>query len=345
MYLTVVSMIFPWQIHAWQQITSRPLPHAFLIYGRRGIGKLHFAKSLAQALLCEQPGSNLNPCESCPSCHWFRQESHPDFKLLQPEALEADPSDEGANSDTGAGKTKRGGSQISVGQVRTLSGFLELSAHRQGRKVVLLHPADELNVNAANALLKTLEEPPQDTVLLLLTHRVHRILPTVRSRCRALPMRCPLPAESIDWLAAHGVESAAEVLSEAGFAPLRALEYMHGDYRERRKRFLDSLAAQTHDLLGLAASQEGRDLPQILGWLQKWIYDLLSMRLTGRIRYNSEYAVALRQLASRIDAASLVQLYRVLVVHESRLGHPLNARLALERLLLTYQHCAEGGYR
>ncbi len=210
---------------------------------------------------------------------------------------------------------------------------------------MLLHPAEDLNINAANALLKTLEEPPRDTVLLLVTHRVHLILPTVRSRCRALPMRSPIPAESIDWLAAQGVEDPAQVLSEAGFAPLRAQENTRGDYRERRKMFLDLLATRMLAPLGFAATQEGRELPRIVGWLQKWTYDLLSMRLSGSIRYNSDFAPSLRELAPQAEPVQLGRLYRELVAQDSRLGHPLNARLVLEQLLLTYQRCMEGGYR
>lgn len=335
-------MIFPWQKQLWQQLGGQAFPHAFLIHGPKGIGKLHFAKVLAQALLCETSRPGLDPCESCLSCHWYRQESHPDFKLLQPEAFETV---EEPGTDTGSGRTKQGGSQIAVGQIRALAGFLDLSAHRQGKKVVLVHPADELNVNAANALLKTLEEPPRDTVLLLVAHRIHRILPTVRSRCRALPMRIPIPEESTAWMLEEGIEHPAQALADAGFAPLQALDNTRGDYPERRKSFLEHLAARAFDPVGFAATHEGRELPQVLGWLQKWTYDLVSMRLTGHIRYNPDFKQTLQELAKHADAVQLERFYRALVLGESRVRHPLNPRLVLEHLFLSYQRCMQGAHR
>lgn len=329
----------PWQRQTWDRLFSAPtgLPHALLISGPEGIGKRQFARLVAQALLCEQLGRSSHPCGACLSCHWFEQETHPDFKLLQPDSHAADETDGGdSDQESGRGRGKQGGKQISVAQVRGLAGFTDLSAHRCGRKVVMLHPAEDLNLSAANALLKTLEEPPRETFFLMVCHRAHRILPTVRSRCRLMPMRIPGPAESIPWLAEQGVKDPLLALSVAGFAPLRALEDMRADNLERRKIFLRRLANGTLDPIGDAGNHDSTELPQVLGWLHQWTYDLVANRLSGRTRYNPDFAEPLRHISRQADIVQLGRYHRSLVAYQSRLGHPLNPRLVFEYLFLSY---------
>ena len=203
----------------------------------------------------------------------------------------------------------------------------------------MLHPAEDLNASAANALLKTLEEPPPGTFFLLVSHRPGRVLPTVRSRCRVVPMRVPPPAEGIAWLAEQGVEEPSLALSEAGFAPFRALENSDANHVKRRKQFLGLLADDTLDPLGHAATLDADDLPDVLGWLHKWTYDLVANRLTGRTRYNLDFSVVLHRLSERADLSQLGRLYRTLVKYQSYLGHPLNPRLIFEHLFLSYLRC------
>jgi len=151
-----MNKLYPWQKESWQRwagLRSR-LPHAILLKGPQGIGKFDFAKNLAQSLLCEQPLTDGLACQNCPSCLWFQQETHPDFRLLQPDSL----SDLEEGEEREAGK-KKPSQQISVDQIRGLANFANLSSHRGGHRVVLIHPAEAMNTNAANALLKTLEEP------------------------------------------------------------------------------------------------------------------------------------------------------------------------------------------
>jgi DNA polymerase-3 subunit delta' len=333
----------PWQSHAWQQLFSTPAgwPHALLVYGPKGIGKFHFTQLAAQALLCERPGRNFFPCGSCTSCYWCGQETHPDLKLLQPESLSQDDGEVRSGEDRGTRRPRQGGKQISVGQVRELTGFMDLTAQCGGRKVVVVHPTEDLGVSAANALLKTLEEPPRETTFLLVSHRPHRIPPTVRSRCRLLPMHAPQANEGIAWLAEQGVAEPLLVLSEAGFAPLRARDHSQGDYLKRRKDFLGRLADDTLDPIEQAATLDLTDLPEILGWLQRWTYDLVANRLTGRTRYNLDFAVPLRRTSGRADVARLGRLYRTLITYQSSLGHPLNARLIFEHLFLSYLRCIQ----
>ena len=144
-----------WHKPAYQQLAQRAgrLPHALLLKGAAGIGKRAFASALAQGLLCEKPVLPLMACGACEACHWFDTGNHPDFRMLQPEAAEA-AADDADVTDKAADKKKK--RDISVAQVRALAAFINISAHRNGAKVVLIQPAEAMNVNAANALLKSL---------------------------------------------------------------------------------------------------------------------------------------------------------------------------------------------
>ena len=145
-------LAYSWQMSQWQDlqrlIVSGRLPHALLLAGPDSIGKLRFARSLAGFLLCESP-SQLAACGQCRSCHFQIDASNPDYREICPE---------------------EGKRQIGIDQVRSLQSFSAQHAHRNdGKKVVVIHPAEAMNVFTANALLKTLEEPSAGTILILLT--------------------------------------------------------------------------------------------------------------------------------------------------------------------------------
>ena len=127
------------------------------------------------------------PAASCLACNWFAQGNHPDFRLLQPEAL----AEEG-EADDGKESKKKPSQQITIEQIRGLDEFLNVGTHRGGLRVVLVHPTEAMNRNSANALLKTLEEPAPSTLFLMVSNEPNRLLPTIRSRCQAMPV--PLPA-------------------------------------------------------------------------------------------------------------------------------------------------------
>ena len=220
-------------MHSWNQpvldsLRSRlpRLPHALLIHGMRGVGKLALAERIAQLLLCESAGEAAKPCGACPGCRWFLGGNHPDFRRLEPESLaqaSGEPTDEEQIS-TG-GRRAKPSIEIKIDQVRELADFLNMGSHRGRRRVALVHPAEDMNVHAANALLKGLEEPPATAVFLLVSHRPASLLPTIRSRCVALPVPLPPPEAALQWLAEQGTKDAGRWLAYAGGAPLRAQEY------------------------------------------------------------------------------------------------------------------------
>ena len=185
------NQLYPWQGGTWRQLQQMrtSMPHAILFHGPSGIGKVALAECFAKSLLCEQILSDGHACGRCISCGWFDSYSHPDYRRLRPEALDAadaqanddDADDEPAEEKSGT-KSKRAPSKIiRISQVRDLSGFANISTHRHGNRVVLLYPAETLNTESSNALLKSLEEPHPGTVFLLVSDNPESLLPTILS--------------------------------------------------------------------------------------------------------------------------------------------------------------------
>jgi len=215
-------------MHTWNQpildslaARSARLPHALLVYGPRGIGKLALAERISQTILCERSGKK--PCGSCDGCRWFLGGNHPDFRRVEPEALAklaaTDPEENEVK------KPKQPSIQIKIEQVRELADFLYVRSHRGAMRVALVHPAEDMNENASNALLKGLEEPPAGAMFILVSHRPAQLLPTIRSRCVALPVPVPPREAALEWLSGQGIKDAERWLAYAGGAPLRALDY------------------------------------------------------------------------------------------------------------------------
>src|SRR6267142_1143093 len=241
------------------------LPHALLIHGPRGVGKLALAERLAQLLLCEHADPAKRPCGKCDGCRWYLGGNHPDFRRLEPEAIAKTPPEteaEEEGSEAPARRTKQPSLFITVDQVRGLAGFLNLRSHRGALRVALLHPAEDLYLpNAANALLKSLEEPPAGAIFILVSHRPARLLPTVRSRCVAVPVPIPPRDTALAWLASQKVANADRWLAFAGGAPLQALHYAAD-------------AADWDRLLKSPQTVEDRDnLERLAEALQKIAYD------------------------------------------------------------------------
>jgi DNA polymerase III subunit delta' len=215
----------PWNEPILQSLAERAgaLPHAMLIHGRQGVGKLALAERVAQLLLCEAE-SGAKPCGRCDGCRWFLAGSHPDLRRLEPESLakEAEP-EEGEPAP--ARKIAKPSTEIKIEQVRAIADFLNLRSHRGKLRVALIHPAEDMNLSAANALLKGLEEPPAGAMFLLVSHRPAQLPPTIRSRCVAVPVPLPPRKVALDWLSGQGIKGAERWLAYAGGAPLRALHY------------------------------------------------------------------------------------------------------------------------
>ncbi|MGU2289211.1 DNA polymerase III subunit delta' [Pseudomonas aeruginosa] len=258
--------IYPWQQALWSQLGGRAQhAHAYLLYGPAGIGKRALAEHWAAQLLCQRPAA-ASACGECKACQLLAAGTHPDYFVLEPEEAEK---------------------PIRVDQVRDLVGFVVQTAQLGGRKVVLLEPAEAMNVNAANALLKSLEEPSGDTVLLLISHQPSRLLPTIKSRC--VQQACPLPgaAASLEWLARALPDEPAEALEEllalSGGSPLTA-QRLHGQgVREQRAQVVEGvkkLLKQQIAASQLAESWNSVPLPLLFDWFCDWTLGILRYQLT-----------------------------------------------------------------
>ena len=307
------------------------LAHALLIKGPRGIGKQAFAMELAQALLCESPAPDGAGCGQCRACNWFASGAHPDFRALSPITED----DVETASEEGGKKTKAS-AWISIEQVRELHDFIYVSSHRGGRKVILVCPAEALNVNAANALLKSLEEPPALTHFILISHRPHRLPRTIISRCRQLSLQQPDRATALAWLGGQGVADPEVALAQSSGAPLLALAASEGDELAGRRDFLSRIAPPDFDPLFVAETFRDLPLERFIGWLQKWTYDIAEQRMLGTIRFNPDLARELAVIAKRVEPLAALRLHRKLVREQRNIHHPLNARLYIESVLLAY---------
>jgi DNA polymerase-3 subunit delta' len=319
--------LYPWQADLWQRLAAerQRLPHALLLHGRRGIGKREFALEFARGLLCQSPEHGA-PCGRCTACHWFEVGTHPDFRLIEP--VENEEAEEGG----------RAARNIAIAQIRELEDFVALSTHHHGARVIVVHPAETLNAAAANALLKTLEEPTENTVFLMVSHQPQQLLPTVRSRCRQLAMPLPKTEQARAWLAGQGMRDAELCLALAGGAPLEAVRYADGDYLAARKAFLAAISDPARlDWLKLAEQGAKQDLLSQVDWLQKWIHDLVAVRLSGAVRYNPDFARGLQELGARVNVAALLRFARELTGVRRHVRHPLNAQLLLESVFSNYK--------
>jgi DNA polymerase III subunit delta' len=341
--VTRIAPIYPWQEQAWTQLQQMRvrLPHAILFHGPAGIGKADFIEAFAQALLCENLRPDGHACGECASCGWFAQGNHPDYRRVRPEALEdeAPPAEgEDAGDADKKAKSKTASKDIKIEQVRALADFMNISTHRQGLRVVVLYPAEALNMPASNALLKTLEEPPPGTVFLLASNGLDRLLPTILSRCRKFALPMPDHAQALAWLEAQGVQDADGWLREQGGAPLAALAQAETGSREELDALLQILAQPSVDAALRAADKLSKaPLASLVAWQQRWLYDVFSYKLSGTIRYYPRYRQQLANLAGRVHTARLMQAIKSTNERRAVADHPLSPKLFVEAMLLDYE--------
>lgn len=319
-------MIFPWQDSLLNQLRDRQAwqPHALLIHGPAGIGKLALAEHYAQSLLCESTDPRRAPCGECDGCRWFVAGSHPDFRRLEPESLARRPEDveEPEDPAPAAGKRAKPSAEIKVDQVRALDGFLNLKSHRGVRRVALVHPAEDMNPNAANALLKGLEEPPPGAFFLLVAHRPARLLATIRSRCVAVPVPTPDPKASRAWLSQQGVGDSGPWLAFASGAPLLALQYAQGS-GEALARTREALLAGDREALREVNDRE--QLEALAEVLQKHALDVAFASYCGTAKFGEAKPSA--------NGAAWLRYARKAGRNRALARHPLNPGLFAAEML------------
>lgn len=314
--------IYPWHAASWGTLTARldRLPHALLLQGPAGLGKRAFALRLAQTLLCEKPGANAAACGGCKSCLLFSAGTHPDLTFVEP----------GEES-----------THILIDQVRALNESLTLMPHTAARKVAILAPAEAMNLNAANSLLKILEEPPLGSVLLLVTHQPTRLPATVRSRCAHVALSPPERAEALSWLRTRpGMEeTAGQLLELAGVAPLRALALAGAAFLEKRAQLIKDLEviwARQDEVLSAASRWKSSGSELCLAWLYVFVADLIRCLQAGADSQvvNPEAKTLWHKYKNTINSNELYHFINDIPKYKNLLSSPLDEQLLLEDVLL-----------
>jgi len=346
-----LAAFLPWHLetaHAWLGQRER-FAHAWLIHGVAGIGKLQFAAAAAASLLCESPEQGV-ACGRCAACAWVSAGNHPDLRRIRPEAVALEEGVDSGSEDTeaapAAGAAKRAPSkEIRIDQIRALESWFNTATHRGGWRVALLYPAQALNVISANALLKVLEEPPPHTVFLLVADAPDRLLPTLVSRCRRLPLPAPAPSLALQWLTQQGVAPAAEWLAAAGGAPLAA-QRLSQQREQPCPAWLGQLitplaSGQAADVGALTETLDKLPPIEWIDALQRLYTDLTLAGCGVAPRYFPSLADAVGRVAARARPARLADTAHWLSSQRALANHPLNAKLfvhaTLQRVVLSCQ--------
>jgi DNA polymerase III subunit delta' len=344
-----LQSVLPWQTELLQSLLTRhaenKLPHALLVHGMKGVGKVQFAQTLAKSLLCEDQQSTGLACGKCVACGWFAANNHPDYREIAPASELDDDAETSVDADTAvAEKVEKKSTQIAVDQIRALSDFMTLTSHRNGFRVLVLYPAEAMNIAAANALLKTLEEPPARTAIILVTHQLGRLVATITSRCQQVLIAKPTAAAAQAWLAAQGLDNPELLLAQVGGAPLAALEIADADLQKVRREFLAVLGDLNADHLAAAAKWEKLEKPELarlFGYLHTWVCDLIVVRATGAAQFHPDQLRGLEAIGKHANLPRLFRYESELRQQRRSIMHPLNARLLLEQLLLSYRQAVQ----
>ena len=350
----VETTIFPWLQANWQRIAKNPdnQHHGVLLVGKSGIGKREFALAFSQWLICDNSSSQLEgqtgACGSCQNCRLFLAGNHPDFHVLttELEAVEGRQSLISQFSDRYQDSKERDKKAkpsriISIDQVRQLIQRFSTRAHIANTKVALIQPADHMNVNAANGLLKLLEEPPQGSVLILVSADPGRLPSTIRSRCMNHILSAPDLDASRQWLNQNFDSEIAELaLSISDDGPLNVASMIEsGQVDDQKKCILGTagVAAQRVNPLELASQLSKMNFEQVLIWLQRFVTEVI------KIRVASTDSVWLGKLPLDVQTLSVDRLYGLYdrILHYRKIcREPVNEQLALEDLLLVLQRTA-----
>jgi DNA polymerase-3 subunit delta' len=301
--------------------------HAWLLQGPSGLGQYELALGLAQAWLCEQP-SPQGACGHCDSCHLVDGRAHPDFVALMPETVMLDlgwPLPESAQKEIDD-KKRKPSKDIRVEALRDAVAFAQRTSARGRGLAVLVYPAERMNHISANALLKTLEEPPGDARFVLACEATQQLLPTIRSRCQSHAMQWPDQAEALDWL---------QTAVAAGGGPGPGRDQLQVWWRAAGGRPDDALAWGAAGLTaqvwaGLPAALARGDWSAMSGWpvaqqlevLQKLCHDLMALASGAPPRY-----FAADQLPAPPRLVVLSAWSKELMAAARTVEHPFNANL------------------
>ncbi|WP_367068641.1 DNA polymerase III subunit delta' [Oryzisolibacter sp. LB2S] len=320
-----MSAAAPWIAAQRTQLLAQR-GHAWLLQGPSGLGQYQLALELVRAWLCDAPGEQ-GACGQCASCHGVDVHTHADLCVLMPETQMLAlcwPLPEKAQAEI-EDKKRKASREIRVDAMRDAVEFAQRTSARGRGKAVLVFPAEQMNHVTANALLKTLEEPPGDVRFVLATEAAHELLPTIRSRCLSHTMAWPRTDEAEQWLLAQGVapDAAAALLRAAGGRPDDALALSRAGRSPQAWAMLPKAMAR-----GDVSALADLDPPAAVDALQKLCHDLLAQRVGAAPRY---FAAA--DLPAAPGVGPLTRWSCALMQEARQAEHPFNAGLMLESLV------------
>lgn len=316
----------PWLQGLAARAAAMPQAHALLLHGVAGIGHLQAAVVLAQGLLCEAPAAaaSLQACGHCTACRQVAARSHPDLRLVLPGTLRAAQQWTDEDDWIAPRGDAKPSKELRIDQLRMAIDWAQRTSARGRGKVLVLHPADAMNLASANALLKTLEEPPGRLKLVLTTVDAERLLPTVRSRCQRLAIPAPTPQGAHAWLQQQGLPDPQALLALAGGSPLEALAWAAEGLTPA---WLAGFPARVAG--GDAAPLAGRPVPRVVELLLKLCHDLQVRAAGGSSRF---FATANWPPAA-VDLERLLAWQQALQRTARHDEHAWNAPLLVEALV------------
>jgi DNA polymerase III subunit delta' len=325
----------PWLDQQRSQLLAMP-GHALLLHGPSGLGHYELALSIAQAWLCEAPGRAAieAACGQCASCQQVHSRGHTDLVVLMPEVLMLElgwPLSEKAQKEIDD-KKRKPSKEIRIESVREAVAFAELTSGRGRGKAILVFPAEAMNVAAANALLKTLEEPLGSLRFIVATQAAHQLLATIRSRCQAVAIAQPSASQAVDWLAAHAPQASASAcqaaLQASGQRPLDALRWLAAGFDAAWPGLPKAMQK------GHVQAISGWDGPHLLDALQKLCHDLWALKLGAEPRF-----FAAQDLPKPPPARALATWGEQLTTLARHIEHPFKPELLLEDMVQQAKLC------
>ena len=318
----------PWLAEPLRCALATRQGHALLIHGSGNVGQFELALSLAEAWLCENAATSLieRPCGNCASCRLVAARSHPDLMVLIPDALREAlgwGAEHGEGEEGGETSKKKPSKDIRIEAIRSAISFATTTSARGRGKVVVVHPAERMNPAAANAFLKTLEEPAGDSRFLLCSGAPGRLAPTIRSRCQDVFLAVPPRAEAEAWLAGQGIVAPEVLLAASGGRPQEALEWAAIGVDAAAWRALPGRIVR-----GDSSAVRGWALPRVVDALQRVCHDAISLACAAEPRYFPRAS-----LGGAADLDALLSWWRALTRLAEEVEHPWNADLAVESLV------------
>jgi len=325
--------LYPWQQSQWTNIQraleQKRLAHALLLTGPEGMGKSRFAQMLIGSLLCQNRGATLQACGECRSCQLYKSGNHPDFTQIAPE----EP-----------------GKQIGIDRVRSLGAVVSLKPQLSGHKCILVEEAHMMNNSAANAFLKTLEEPSANTHLILVTNQPAKLLPTIRSRCQLIQFTPDFNEISTRWveqeLTALNIVNinAEQLIGMAAGAPLQAINYARNGTQNQIDEFSKTLLELSQNrATATQATEKWLKISNesdffVLDWYYQIIHNRLLKMASGKESGTFSIPNAIADLIGKMPKKALFHFIDEIESSKRGWSTQANRQLLLEKLFLHWQN-------